>query len=117
MRLSMGWAKRSKQAFVESLDEAVNPGAKLFGIVQGGMFDDLRRDSLAALQDIEFDGYAIGGLSVGESKEEMDAVMVDLLPHMPKQQPRYLMGVGTPQDLGARYLFGCGYVRLCDAHP
>ena len=74
-------------------------GAVLFGIVQGGMYADLRRESLEALQAIGFDGYAIGGLSVGESKADMTAVMSDILPHMPQDKPRYLMGVGTPQDL------------------
>ncbi|MEM7077916.1 MAG: tRNA guanosine(34) transglycosylase Tgt [Pseudomonadota bacterium] len=99
MALSMRWAQRSKDAFTATREDAVNPGSVLFGIVQGGMYDDLRRESLAALTDIDFDGYAIGGLSVGESKAEMDAVMVGLLPHMPAERPRYLMGVGTPEDL------------------
>ncbi|MEM7001104.1 MAG: tRNA guanosine(34) transglycosylase Tgt [Pseudomonadota bacterium] len=99
MALSMRWAGRSKEAFAAGLAESVNPGAKLFGIVQGGMYPQLRRESLDALQNIGFDGYAIGGLSVGESKVEMDEVMVALLPHMPAAKPRYLMGVGTPQDL------------------
>lgn len=92
MELSMRWAKRSKDAHGD------NPSA-LFGIVQGGMYEDLRRTSLAGLMDIEFDGYAIGGLSVGEPKEEMHAVLDYLTPHMPTDKPRYLMGVGTPQDL------------------
>lgn len=96
MRLSMRWAERSKDAFADG------PGA-LFGIVQGGMYDDLRRESLAALEEIGFPGYAIGGLSVGEPKEEMDRVLEALLPAMPPGQPRYLMGVGTPQDL-VRYV-------------
>ena len=99
MQLSMRWAQRSKLEFSKRAPNVVNPRAKLFGIVQGGMYADLRRESLAALQEVEFDGYAIGGLSVGESKTEMDQVLVDLLPHMPTAQPRYLMGVGTPQDL------------------
>ena len=73
--------------------------AKLFGIVQGGMYPDLRAESLAELVDIGFDGYAIGGLSVGEPKEEMDAIVEDLAPRMPSDKPRYLMGVGTPQDI------------------
>ena len=107
----MRWAKRSRDAFDEAFDDAsddssdekgtglLNPGAQLFGIIQGGMYDDLRRASLSALQEVGFDGYAIGGLSVGESKEDMDAVMTGLLPHMPEDKPRYLMGVGTPADL------------------
>ena len=73
--------------------------ALLFGIVQGGMFDDLRRESLDGLIETGFDGYAIGGLSVGEPRDEMDAVMRGLMPAMPEASPRYLMGVGTPRDL------------------
>ena len=96
MRLSMRWASRSRDAFGDA------PGA-LFGIVQGGMHDDLRRESLGMLTGIGFDGYAVGGLSVGEPKEEMDAVLEALLPHMPPGRPRYLMGVGTPRDL-VRYV-------------
>lgn len=99
MALSMRWAQRCQVEFAQRARTVVNPGAKLFGIVQGGMFADLRLESLAALCDIGFDGYAIGGLSVGESKQDMDRVLVDLLPHMPVSAPRYLMGVGTPQDL------------------
>ena len=96
MQLSMRWAERSRAAHGDG------PGA-LFGIVQGGMYDDLRRESLAVLEDIGFPGYAIGGLSVGEPKEEMDRVLEGLLPHMPPGRPRYLMGVGTPRDL-VRYV-------------
>ena len=92
MRLSLRWAARSRTA------HGSNPGA-LFGIVQGGMYEDLRRESLAGLVDIGFDGYAIGGLSVGEPKDEMFAVLEGLQPHMPLDRPRYLMGVGTPADL------------------
>jgi queuine tRNA-ribosyltransferase len=92
MQLSARWASRSKQAHGDS-------SAALFGIVQGGMHSELRKESLAALQDIGFDGYAIGGLSVGEPKHEMMAVLDGLAPLMPKAQPRYLMGVGTPADL------------------
>ena len=99
MALSMRWAHRCRGQFDEGLADSCNPGAKLFGIVQGGMYDDLRLESLAALEDIGFDGYAIGGLSVGEPKEAMAAVMEALLPHMPAHAPRYLMGVGTPADL------------------
>lgn len=99
MQLSMRWASRSRKAFDEPPADVLNPGAKLFGIVQGGMYDDLRRQSLEALQEIGFDGYAIGGLSVGESKQDMQSVMQALLPHMPADRPRYLMGVGTPMDL------------------
>ncbi len=98
MELSLRWADRSRKAFGD-VDRPVNPGARLFGIVQGGMYDHLRRESLEGLLEIGFDGYAIGGLSVGESKEEMEGVMLSLLPMMPGSHPRYLMGVGTPQDL------------------
>jgi queuine tRNA-ribosyltransferase len=99
MELSLRWAERSRVAFDLDRARSLNSGAKLFGIVQGGMYEDLRQISLAELQEIGFDGYAIGGLSVGESKEDMDRIMVDLLPSMPADKPRYLMGVGTPQDL------------------
>ncbi len=94
MGLSLRWAGRSAREF-EALG---NPNA-LFGIVQGGMFETLRDESLAGLVDIGFPGYAIGGLSVGEPKEEMLAVIDHLVPKMPIDKPRYLMGVGTPQDL------------------
>ena len=92
MELSLRWAARSREAHGD------NPAA-LFGIVQGGMYDELRRQSLAGLSEIGFDGYAIGGLSVGEPKEAMLAVLDGLHPHMPEDRPRYLMGVGTPADL------------------
>jgi queuine tRNA-ribosyltransferase len=96
MELSLRWARRSRAEF----DAAANPNA-LFGIVQGGMYDDLRDASLAALSDVGFAGYAIGGLSVGEPKEEMLRVMNRIGPRLPAGQPRYLMGVGTPEDLVA----------------
>lgn len=92
MALSLRWARRSKDA------HQGNPSA-LFGIVQGGMYENLRLESLAGLTDIGFDGYAIGGLSVGEPKEEMLNVLNYLQPHMPKDRPRYLMGVGKPEDI------------------
>ena len=92
MALSMRWAKRSKAAHGD------NPSA-LFGIVQGGMFPELRRESADALQAIGFDGYAIGGLSVGEPKADMLMVLDCLKDYLPKSQPRYLMGVGTPRDI------------------
>ena len=96
MQLSLRWAQRSKDAHVQL--QGKNPEA-LFGIVQGGMYDDLRAESLGGLIDIGFDGYAIGGLSVGETKDEMLAVLDGLSNSMPKHAPRYLMGVGTPQDI------------------
>ena len=92
MRLSLRWAKRSKEAHGD------NPAA-LFGIIQGGMYPDLRKRSLAALAEIGFDGYAVGGLSVGEPKDEMLRVLDNLSGDLPAEAPRYLMGVGTPADL------------------
>ena len=94
MRLSLRWAKRSREEF-ERLE---NPNA-LFGIVQGGMFPKLREESLAGLKEIGFHGYALGGLSVGEPKEKMLAIMDAIVHQMPEDKPRYLMGVGTPEDL------------------
>jgi queuine tRNA-ribosyltransferase len=96
MELSLRWAARSRAAFDEG---GTGANTRLFGIVQGGMYGDLRRESLAGLVDIGFDGYAIGGLSVGEPKAEMDEVLVNLVPEMPGEKARYLMGVGTPEDL------------------
>ncbi len=104
MQLSMRWAKRSRAAFdslsAEPMYERTDTGANaLFGIVQGGMFEDLRTESLQALKDIGFEGYAIGGLSVGEPKEDMRRVLAHTAPRLPHDKPRYLMGVGTPEDL------------------
>jgi len=93
MELSMEWAQRSKDAF------GLDPFKALFGIVQGGLFDDLRNNSLEALINVEFDGYAIGGLAVGDTQEEMFTVLDNLKNHMPINKPRYLMGVGTPSDI------------------
>jgi queuine tRNA-ribosyltransferase len=92
MELSLRWAKRSKDAHGDST-------SALFGIVQGGMYPELRQISLNGLTDIGFDGYAIGGLSVGESKQEMKLVLDHLTPNMPIDKPRYLMGVGKPEDI------------------
>ncbi|WP_331345828.1 tRNA guanosine(34) transglycosylase Tgt [Cellvibrio sp. UBA7661] len=92
MELSLRWAKRSKIAHGD------NPSA-LFGIVQGGMYENLRTESLTGLVEIGFDGYAIGGLSVGEPKEDMLRILESLTPQMPKHKPRYLMGVGKPGDI------------------
>ena len=94
MQLSLRWARRSKDA------HAGNENA-LFGIIQGGMYEDLRDVSLKGLTDIDFDGYAIGGLSVGEPKEDMLRILAHTAPKMPVNKPRYLMGVGTPEDLVA----------------
>jgi queuine tRNA-ribosyltransferase len=96
MRLSLRWARRSRAEH----DRLGNPNA-LFGIVQGGMFEDLRDESLAGLVEVGFDGYAIGGLSVGEPKADMMRVLDHVAPRLPAHAPRYLMGVGTPEDLVA----------------
>jgi queuine tRNA-ribosyltransferase len=91
MRLSMRWARRSRSAF-----EGSNA---LFGIVQGGMYESLRTESLEELRSVGFDGYAIGGLAVGEPAEERNRILGHLAPRMPPEQPRYLMGMGTPEDI------------------
>ncbi len=93
MKLSMRWAERSKTAFKERV------GYGLFGIVQGGVYKNLRAESAGTLNSIGFDGYAIGGLAVGEGPETMLAVLEDTAPHLPLDKPRYLMGVGRPEDL------------------
>ena len=94
MEMSLRWAERSRKAF----DEYQNPNA-LFGIVQGGMYNDLRQHSLTELMKIGFDGIAIGGLSVGEPKEEMNRMLDEMKDMFTKDKPHYLMGVGTPEDL------------------
>ena len=121
MRLSLRWARRSRtehdrlqaqahekpagppQGFLGPLGgglrEAGPSGGALFGIVQGGMFEALRDESLAGLTEIGFDGYAIGGLSVGEPKEDFERILAHTAPRLPPNQPRYLMGVGTPEDI------------------
>ena len=96
LKLSHKWAERSKNEF------GYNPNKALFGIVQGGIYKDLRLESLEGLKSIDFDGYALGGLAVGETQKQMFKVLEDVVSHMPKDKPRYLMGVGTPSDvLGA----------------
>jgi queuine tRNA-ribosyltransferase len=92
MRLSLRWAERSRRAFEGSSNA-------LFGIVQGGMFESLRDESLAGLSAIGFDGYAVGGLSVGEPKEDRSRVLAHVAPRLPADRPRYLMGMGTPEDI------------------
>ena len=94
MQMSLRWAKRSQDEFAR----LANPNA-LFGIVQGGMFPHLRQESLDALVAMDFPGYAIGGVSVGEPKDEMLAIMAHTPQRLPANKPRYLMGVGTPEDL------------------
>jgi queuine tRNA-ribosyltransferase len=104
MELSMRWAERSKRAH-----EGGNPTGKanaLFGIVQGGVFEDLRDRSLRELQEIGFDGYAIGGLAVGETGEERSRILAHTTPQLPADKPRYLMGMGTPEDLIEAVLAG-----------
>jgi queuine tRNA-ribosyltransferase len=96
MRMSLRWAQRSRN----EINAGENPNA-LFGIVQGGMYEALRDESLAGLNDIGFDGIAIGGLSVGEPKEDMMRVLQHIGPRLPADKPHYLMGVGTPEDLVA----------------
>jgi queuine tRNA-ribosyltransferase len=91
MQLSMRWAKRSRQAF--------NGKNLLFGIVQGGVYEALRDESLEKLESIGFDGYAIGGLAVGEPKEDRSRILAHVAPRLPAKKPRYLMGMGTPEDL------------------
>jgi queuine tRNA-ribosyltransferase len=93
MRLSMKWAERCRATFQE------REGYGLFGIVQGSVYPDLRRESVEALTSIGFDGYAIGGLAVGEGQEMMFSVLDHTMPHMPEGQPRYMMGVGKPEDI------------------
>jgi queuine tRNA-ribosyltransferase len=96
MRLSLRWAARSKAEF-----EKLGNANALFGIVQGGMHEDLRDESARGLQDIGFHGYAIGGLSVGEPKDDMLRILAHTAPNLPRDKPRYLMGVGTPEDIVA----------------
>ncbi|MFN3461006.1 MAG: tRNA guanosine(34) transglycosylase Tgt [Oceanibaculum sp.] len=93
MELSMRWAQRSKNGFVK------RPGYGLFGIVQGSVYPDLRRRSVEALASIGFDGYAVGGLAVGEGQEIMFRVLEETVPHLPADRPHYLMGVGKPADI------------------
>ena len=92
MRLSLRWAQRCRDSFISS-------NQSLFGIIQGGVFTDLRDESLQSLTEMDFEGYAIGGLSVGESKKELQDIVSYITPKMPISSPRYLMGVGTPLDI------------------
>ncbi len=101
MRMSMRWAKRSKDAYI------ARPGYGLFGIVQGGIHENLRAESAGALCDIGFDGYAIGGLAVGEGQDLMFATLDHTMAHMPAASPRYLMGVGKPLDIVGAVQRGC----------
>jgi len=105
MMLSMRWAKRSKAAFHEQSEEE-RAGRACFGIVQGGTFADLRTRSAQALQEIGFDGYAVGGLAVGEPQSAMFETLEATVPHLPAERPRYLMGVGKPDDIVGAVLRG-----------
>jgi queuine tRNA-ribosyltransferase len=106
MELSLRWAARSRVRFDELKTAEPDRGEALFGIVQGGMFEALRMESLTGLRDIGFDGYALGGLAVGEPEDERLAVLDALMPGMPAGAPRYLMGVGTPVDIAEAVLRG-----------
>ena len=106
MLLSLRWAERCRRRFDELKDAEPDRGEALFGIVQGGIYESLRAESMAGLRAIGFDGYAIGGLAVGEPEEERLAVLDALAPGMPDDQPRYLMGVGTPVDIAEAVLRG-----------
>jgi queuine tRNA-ribosyltransferase len=106
MLLSLRWAERCRRRFDELKGAEPDRGEALFGIVQGGVYEPLRHESLAGLQAIGFDGYAIGGLAVGEPEAERLAVLDALLPAMPGDRPRYLMGVGTPVDIAEAVLRG-----------
>ena len=106
MQLSLRWAARSRERFDELRDATPDRGEALFGIVQGGIHADLREESLSGLTEIGFDGYAIGGLAVGEPEDERMDVLNNLIPRMPVDHPRYLMGVGTPVDIAESVLRG-----------
>tara|TARA_B110000116_G_scaffold181090_1_gene156824 strand:- start:622 stop:1749 length:1128 start_codon:yes stop_codon:yes gene_type:complete len=106
MELSLRWAERSKQRFMELRNKDPNRGEAIFGIIQGGMYEELRRQSLRGLEALNFDGYAIGGLAVGESESERLKVLRDIIPYMEENKPRYLMGVGTPLDIAESVKLG-----------
>ena len=106
MELSLRWAQRSRRRFDELKAAEPDRGEALFGIVQGGIYDNLREASLEGLTDIGFDGYAVGGLAVGEPEDERNAVLDALMPNMPEDAPRYLMGVGTPVDIAEAVMRG-----------
>ena len=106
MLLSLRWAERCRRRFDELKDAEPDRGEALFGIVQGGVYESLRAESMAGLSAIGYDGYAIGGLAVGEPEAERLAVLDALVPHMPGESPRYLMGVGTPLDIAEAVMRG-----------
>ena len=106
MELSLRWAGRSRQRFNELREQNPERGEALFGIVQGGIYANLRDESLAGLRELGFDGYAVGGLAVGEPEDERVGILDSLMPKMPVDYPRYLMGVGTPVDIAQAVLRG-----------
>ena len=106
MALSLRWASRSRDRFDELKSAEPERGEALFGIVQGGIYHDLRAESLAGLVEVGFDGYAVGGLAVGEPEHERIDVLENLVPDMPADVPRYLMGVGTPVDIADAVMRG-----------
>ena len=106
MELSLRWAERSKRRFLELKKDDPSRGEAVFGIVQGGIYNDLRNESLRRLQALEFDGYALGGLAVGETASERIAVLDKIIPNMEKNKPRYLMGVGLPLDIAEAVYLG-----------
>jgi queuine tRNA-ribosyltransferase len=106
MLLSLRWATRCRTRFDALKDAEPGRGEALFGIVQGGVYESLREESMAGLRAIGFDGYAIGGLAVGEPEPERLAVLDALVPGMPREYPRYLMGVGTPVDIAEAVMRG-----------
>lgn len=97
--LTIAWAARAKRHFEKIREGSINPGQRLYGIVQGGDFEDLRKKSVEALQKINFDGYGIGGLAVGESPEVMYKVLSFTIPHLEEDKPRHLLGVGYPEQI------------------
>ena len=106
MELSLRWAERSKQRFEELRKKDPDRGEAIFGIIQGGMYENLRIESLRGLQKLNFDGYAVGGLAVGETESERLKVLRDIIPYMQENKPRYLMGVGTPVDIAESVKLG-----------
>ena len=110
LEMTTRWAKRCRDHYPKGSGDQI-----MFGIVQGGFHKDLRDRSLEQLREIDFEGFAIGGLSVGESTEEMYDILHHIAPKLPHEKPRYLMGVGTPAGHSGRGLGGRGHVRLCPA--
>ena len=106
MELSLRWAERSKQRFEELRKKDPDRGEAIFGIIQGGMYEKLRVESLQGLQKLNFDGYAVGGLAVGETESERLKVLRNIIPYMQENKPRYLMGVGTPVDIAESVKLG-----------